>query len=120
MPMDLVNPSFEQRRLAAIMFTDIVGFTAITQRSEQTALAILDRQRKVVRPLFTRFYGREIQVVGDGFLVEFASALEAVLCAIEIQTTLKSENEDLPEELHFQIRIGIHMGDIIHRGNDIA
>lgn len=118
--MDRDTSSSEQRRLAAIMFTDMVGFTAITQRSEQTALEILDRQRKVMRPLFTHYNGREIQVVGDGFLVEFASALEAVQCAIDIQIALKTDNEDRPEDTRFQIRIGIHMGDVIHRGNDVA
>lgn len=118
--MDSNQPLESQRRLAAIMFSDMVGFTAITQRSESLALEILDLQRRIVRPLFDQFHGREIQVVGDGFLIEFSSALEAVQCAIEMQQALQAANAPRELAARFQIRIGIHMGDVIHRGKDVA
>jgi adenylate cyclase len=88
------------------MFTDMVGFTALAQQSEQLALQTLDQQRRLMRPLLAKYRGREIQVVGDGFLVEFTSSLEAIRCAIEIQQTLKEENEKRTEDTRFLVRIG--------------
>ena len=109
-----------ERRLAAIMFTDMVGFTALTQRSEGNAINLLDEQKRLVRPLLAKHNGREVQVTGDGFLVEFASSLEAVRCAVEIQSSLRDLNANRPAEQQILVRIGIHLGDIIHRGPDIA
>jgi class 3 adenylate cyclase len=62
-----------ERRLAAIMFTDMVGFTALTQRDEALAMQLLDRQRQLVRPLLAEYKGREVETIGDAFFVEFAS-----------------------------------------------
>jgi class 3 adenylate cyclase len=80
-----------ERRLAAIMFTDMVGYSALTQRSEALALNLLEEHRGLVRPLFSSHGGRKISTTGDGFLVEFASALQAVQCAIEIQRKLSEQ-----------------------------
>jgi TolB-like protein/Tfp pilus assembly protein PilF len=102
------------------MFTDMVGFTAITQRSEGDAIQLLDEQRRLLRPLLEKHNGREVQVTGDGFLVEFGSSLEAVRCAVEIQSALRELNANRPAEGKILIRIGIHLGDILHRGPDIA
>jgi adenylate cyclase len=109
-----------ERRLAAIMFTDMVGFTTLSQRDEALAIQFLDEQRGVIRPLLTKHNGREIDTIGDAFFVEFASSLEAVTCAVEIQTVLKELNEKRSEGRRNLIRIGIHLGDIIHRGMDVA
>ncbi len=109
-----------ERRLAAIMFTDMVGFTTLSQRDEALAIQFLDEQREVIRPLLTKHNGREIDTIGDAFFVEFASSLEAVTCAVEIQTVLKELNEKRSEGRRNLIRIGIHLGDIIHRGGDVA
>jgi TolB-like protein/cytochrome c-type biogenesis protein CcmH/NrfG len=109
-----------ERRLAAIMFTDMVGFTTLAQRDEALAMQLLDEQRGIIRPLLAKHRGREVETTGDGFLVEFASSLEAVRCAVGIQSALKQLNEARPEGERILIRIGIHLGDIIHRGTDVA
>jgi len=109
-----------ERRLAAIMFTDMVGFTMLTQQNEALAMELLDEQREIIRPLLAIYQGREVDTVGDAFLVEFASSLGAVQCAVEIQSVLKKMNDVRPAEKRILIRVGIHLGDVIHRGVDIA
>jgi hypothetical protein len=78
----------EQRKLAAIMFTDMVGYSALSQRDEKLAQELLEEHRQLLREIFPRFNGTEIKTIGDAFLVEFGSALEAAQCTIEIQRTL--------------------------------
>ena len=109
-----------ERRLAAIMFTDTVGFTGLGQRDEQLMMRLLGEQRSLVRPIFPKHGGREVKSTGDGFLVEFPSALGAVKCALEIQSVLKSENARRTAEDAILVRIGIHLGDVIHEGTDVV
>ena len=106
------------RRLAAIMFTDLVGSTAAAQRDEKAALALQVEHERLLRPIFQEFGGREIKSTGDGFLVEFESALRAVECAIEAQRSLRSRNSSRPFD-PVTIRIGIHLGDVEERDGDI-
>ena len=106
------------RRLAAIMFTDMVGYTASTQANEARTLELLREQEKLVRPLLKTHKGREIKSMGDGFLVEFDSALKAIQCAVDIQRRIYERNAQ-PGLAPFQIRIGIHLGDVEQRGTDI-
>jgi class 3 adenylate cyclase/TolB-like protein/Tfp pilus assembly protein PilF len=101
------------------MFTDMVGYTALTQRNERLALDLLEEQRQLLRGLFPGFNGREVETTGDGFLVEFASALEAARCAIEIQRALATRNISVGPERQIQLRIGIHAGDIVHRDGHV-
>ena len=109
-----------ERRLAAIMFTDMVGFTALAQRDETLAMQLLDEQRKLVRAFLAEYKGREIETIGDAFFVEFASSLDAVRCAVAIQSALKEWNAGHPAENRVLIRIGIHLGDVLHRGREVS
>jgi adenylate cyclase len=111
--------SSEQRKLAAIMFTDMVGYSALAQRDDQLALELLEEHRQLLREIFPRFNGAEIKTIGDAFLIEFHSALEAAQCAIEIQRTLAKRNHDVPAERRIEVKIGIHIGDVVHRGGDV-
>lgn len=102
------------------MFTDMVGFTTLTQRNEALALEMLEEQRSLIRSYLEKYNGREVDAIGDGFLVEFASSLDAVNCAVDIQSALKHKNTQRSEEERIWIRIGIHLGDIIRRGTKVA
>lgn len=101
-----------ERRLVAIMFTDIVGYTDLVQRNEALARELLEFQRKTVRAILPRFSGREVEVIGDAFLVEFPSALRAAECALAIQQQLAARAAAQPEERRLALRIGLHVGDI--------
>src|SRR5919205_1265596 len=105
----------EERKLAAIMFTDMVGYSALSQRDDKLALELLEEHRQLLREIVRRFNGTEIKTIGDAFLVEFNSALEAAQCAIAIQRALAKRNADSPAERQIQVRIGIHIGDVVHR-----
>lgn len=109
----------DARQLAAIMLTDIVGYTALTQTDEALTLALLGEHAALVRPMFSEHGGREVKSTGDGFLVEFPSALQAVRCAVEIQRVLHDRNSAVPLNRAIHVRIGIHLGDVVHRGGDI-
>src|SRR5437870_3673810 len=101
------------------MFTDMVGYTALAQRNEALALELLEEHRRILRSIFPRFNGTEIKTIGDAFLVEFQSALEAAQCALEIQRTLAKRNHDVSSDHRIELRIGIHVGDVVHREGDL-
>src|SRR5580693_7141435 len=107
------------RKLAAIMFTDIVGYTALAQSDESQALDVLERHNRLLRPIFSKHDGNEIKTIGDAFLVEFESALDAAQCAVEIQEFLHDYNLSSREDWKIKLRIGIHLGDVVHRANDV-
>src|SRR6266478_6847448 len=110
-----MSANTEQRKLAAIMFTDMVGYSALAQRDDKLALELLEEHRQLLREIFPRFNGTEIKTIGDAFLIEFQSALEAARCAIEIQRTLAKRNHDVTAERRIELKIGIHIGDVLHR-----
>jgi len=100
------------------MFTDTVGYTASTHANEGRSLELLREQTELLRPLLASHRGREIKSTGDGFLVEFDSALKAVQCAVNIQRRISERNsEGGPTPI--RIRIGVHLGDVVQDGSDI-
>ena len=92
------------------MFTDIVGYTALTQSDEAQTLAVPERHNRLLRPIFPRFHGREVKAIGDSFLVEFESALDATNCAVEVQKFLHDYNISSRDDRKITLRIGIHLG----------
>ncbi|MDG6925013.1 MAG: adenylate/guanylate cyclase domain-containing protein [Nitrososphaerota archaeon] len=106
-----------ERRLAAIMFTDIVGYTALAQSNEAGALSSLESHRSLVRPLFSVHNGREVKTIGDAFLLEFLSARDAVLCAFDVQKKMHDWDSGASKPL--AMRIGIHLGDVVHAQGDV-
>jgi TolB-like protein len=101
------------------MYTDIVGYTALTQSNEAQAIEVLERHNRLLRPFFPKYHGREVKALGDGFLIEFENALDAVRCATEIQSYLHDFNLSSSDEWKIKLRIGIHLGDVIRKGGDV-
>lgn len=108
----------EGRRLAAIVFTDLASFTREVQRDEAAALSLLDEQDRLLAPLLATFHGRKIKSMGDGMLLEFTNAKEAVDCSMHLQRTILERNRTggSPE---LRMRVGIHLGDVEGRESDI-
>ena len=102
----------QQRRLAAIMFTDIEGYTAMMHHDEKHALLISEKHRNLLKRFTTKYNGSIIQYYGDGTLTTFRSSVEAIECAISLQ-------REFSEEPVVPVRIGIHVGDVIYRNNDV-
>jgi TolB-like protein/tetratricopeptide (TPR) repeat protein len=101
------------------MFTDMVGYTDLGQRNEPLSLALVEEQRKLVRPVLDRHGGREVKTMGDAFLIEFPNTLDAVKCAYEIQRAAREFNMSRPPERTVHLRIGIHVGDVVESQGDI-
>jgi TolB-like protein/class 3 adenylate cyclase/cytochrome c-type biogenesis protein CcmH/NrfG len=109
-----------QRRLAAILAADVVGYSRLMERDEKRTLAALKERRKtILGPLVAQHQGRIVKVMGDGVLVEFASAVNAVECAIALQARMAAANEDERDEQRIVLRIGINLGDVIVEGSDL-
>ena len=102
----------EQRRLAAIMFTDIVGYTRLMSEDEQKALECVRNKRAIIQPLLKQFNGEFLKELGDGTLSAFTSSVDAVRCAVALQQALA----DQPD---YKIRVGIHLGDVVSDDGDI-
>jgi class 3 adenylate cyclase/TolB-like protein len=109
-----------ERRLEAILFADVVGYSRLIGRDEvDTLLRLQDVLRNTVRPQVKAHAGRIVKIRGDGILVEFASAVEAVLGAVELQQAMAERNAVVAEAQRIQLRIGINLGDIIANDNDV-
>lgn len=102
------------------MFTDMVGYTALGQRNESLSLALVEEQRKLIRPILSRHNGREVKTMGDAFLVEFLNALDAVRCAYDVQRATREFNIALPAEKRIHLRVGLHLGDVTESQGDIS
>ena len=102
------------------MFTDMVGYTALGQRNESLSLALVEEQRKLIRPILSRHNGREVKTIGDAFLVEFPSALDGVRCAYDIQRAAREYNISASTEQRIHLRVGVHLGDVVKSQGDIS
>jgi TolB-like protein/class 3 adenylate cyclase len=109
-----------ERRLAAVLAADIAGYSLLMGRDEEGTLSQLKAFRKtLVDPKIALHRGRIVKTTGDGMLVEFASAVDAARCAVEVQRGVAVQNVGVPPDIRIQFRVGIHVGDIIFDDNDI-
>ena len=109
-----------QRRLAAILAADVVGYSRLMEADEAGTLATLKaRRREVLEPIVARHRGRVFKVTGDGVLVEFASAVNAVQCAVDLQQGMAAANDGQPEDRQIVLRIGVNLGDVMVEGSDL-
>jgi class 3 adenylate cyclase len=109
----------ETRRLAAIMFTDIVGFSRQMGSNEARTLRLLDMHNELIQHAVTGHHGTVIKTIGDAFLVDFPSVVHAVQCAQQIQAQFRTHNAEKEPAEQIHIRIGIHSGDIVQRDGDV-
>src|SRR5215475_15865006 len=110
----------EQRKLAAILAGDVVGYSRLMGRDESGTVARL-RQNRTERldPVLAKYSGRLVKLTGDGALVEFASAVDALSAAIEFQQAMAEANRDQPADTALAFRMGLHLGDLIVDGDDL-
>ena len=109
-----------ERRLSAIMAADVVGYSRLMGANEVGTLAALNHRRtEVIEPRIAGSNGRVVKLTGDGMLAEFPSVVDAVECALAVQREMKSRNVEIPEDRRIELRIGIHLGDVIAQEGDI-
>ena len=110
----------QQRRLAAILAADVVGYSRLMGADEEGTLTQLKGHRRdLVDPKIAEHRGRTVKTTGDGMLVEFASVVDALRCGVEAQRGMAERNADMPQDKRIEFRVGIHQGDIIIDGDDI-
>ena len=105
-----------ERKLAAIFSTDVAGYSRLMGDDEEATIRTLTTCRTLISSLIQQYRGRVVDAPGDNLLAEFASVVDAVRCAVEIQQALKEKNAELPEHRQMQFRIGINLGDVIVEG----
>ena len=109
-----------ERRLAAILATDVVGYSRLVEKDEAGTLSTLKAlRREVIDPLLTEHHGRIVKLMGDGALAEFGSVVDAVACAVAVQTVIAEHQADVPPERRIVFRIGINLGDVVVEGEDL-
>src|SRR2546425_9129485 len=109
----------ESRRLAAIMFTDIVGFSRQMGADEARMLRLLEVHHQVVQQAVAEYRGHVIKTMGDAFLVDFPSVVHAVQCTQQIQAQFRAYNAEKESTDQIHVRIGIHLGDIVQKDGDV-
>jgi adenylate cyclase len=116
-PGEMEHP--ETRRLAAIMFTDIVGFSRQMGADEAHTLRLLDIHNQLIQQAVNEHHGTVIKTVGDAFLVDFPSVVHAVLCAQQVQAQFRAYNTEKEPAEQIHVRLGLHEGDIVQRDGDV-
>ena len=115
-----MTPEKEERRLTTILAADVVGFSRLMGADESGTLSALKAHRKeLIEPKSRQYGGRTVKLMGDGTLMEFASVVDAVLFAVDVQCAMREHNAEVPAERRIVYRIGINIGDIIVEGDDI-
>src|SRR5437762_4025877 len=115
-----MSESRVQRRLAAIMAADVAGYSRLMGADEEGTLAALKQLRRdLADPKIKEHRGRIVKTTGDGLLSEFASVVDAVRCAVEVQREMAARNAGVPAERRIDFRIGVNLGDIIIDDSDI-
>src|SRR6266849_1882485 len=110
------SPAGIERKLAAILSADVQGFSRLMGEDEEATLRTLTASRQVTDTLIQQHRGRIVGTAGDSILAEFASVVDAVQCAVEIQVALKKETANLPPDRRMEFRIGINLGDVMVEG----
>ena len=109
-----------QRRLAAILAADVVGYSRLMGEDEEGTLAALTAHRtQLIEPCIAEHRGRLVKTTGDGFLAEFASAVDAVRCAVAYQDGMRDRNSEVPNDCRIEFRIGINLADVIVQDDDV-
>ena len=109
-----------ERRLAAILVADVVGYSRLMGLDEAgTLLRSNELRREIIVPSVTEHKGRIVKTTGDGLLVEFSSVVEAVTCAVAVQRAIAARNEPVPDKQRIEFRVGINLGDVIVEDGDI-
>ncbi len=109
-----------ERRLAAILATDVVGYSRLIRADEEGTIAALQALRAtLIDPKIAEHHGRIVKLMGDGMLAEFASVVDAVRAAVETQEAVSKHNASLPEDQRIEFRVGINLGDVVIDGDDI-
>src|SRR5512139_1036915 len=108
-----------KRKLAAILSADVKGYSRLMGEEEVSTLKTLSAYREVMRSLIQQFDGRIVDASGDSVLAEFASVVDAVQCAVNVQKELRTRNAELPENRRMEFRIGVNLGDVIQEENNI-
>ncbi len=109
-----------ERRLAAIMAADVVGYSRLIRADEEDTIAALKALRAdLIDPKIAEHHGRIVKLMGDGMLAEFPSVVDAVRAAVETQQAVAERNTDLPEDKRIEFRVGVNLGDVVIDGDDI-
>ena len=117
--MNDMNDMNENRRLSGIMFTDIVGYSAVMGKNESAAMKLLEEHKNISTPIIEKYNGKILKPQGDGYMIDFSSVVDAVRCAIDMQKEFSNHNRNKIKDEKIRLRIGIHMGDLIIKDNDI-
>ena len=108
-----------KRKLAAILSADVKGYSHLMGEDEKATVRTLNVYKEIMSDLIQHHRGRVVDAPGDNVLAEFASVVDAVECAVEIQKELKTRNADLPENRKMEFRIGVNLGDVVEDGQNI-